>query len=537
MRLFKAVLVLTVLALILTGCGGTAEPEDKEPVDQAEPEEVVMTHIESQDIKTIDPGLFTGDEASLIAIMNMYDPLLFPKIEEGSMEPGPHVARDWDVSADGKTYTFHLRDDVVFHNGEPLTANDVKFTMDRNLAVNKGFSWLWQGIVKEAEVVNDHTIAFHLNEPYAPFLSSMVQLYILSEKEVTANKTDGEFGAFGDYGQAYLESNTAGSGPYKIGKWDRGSELMFERNEDWWRGWKPGQVARVHFKIVPEEATRKILLKSGDADIADTWFTSESFDELDKSDGVVVDRRPSMQLFHVLMNTQKTPTDNIHVRRAIAWAFDYKTACEIMNGVQAQGPVPNRAWGHNDDVFVFHQDIDKAKEELAASGYKPGELKITYISNVSVPLQQKIGLLLKSNLEEIGIEVDIVPESWARMMEMCATKEATAHLMAMFDTLKYPHPDSHTFGLYHPSVHGTYRSAAWLDVPEITSLLEQARSAVDVNEQLELYGRIQALVVEQVPSIFVSNPMHRVAHRDHLKGYTYVGLMGFDHWFPSFSIE
>jgi len=535
---FKSVaLVLLAALLVFSGCAPKPEATGPEPKEKAGYEKVVMTHIEGQAINTIDPALCPGDEASLIAIVNLYDGLLFPKMFEGSMEPGPHVARDWEISPDGKTYTFYLRDDITFHDGSPLTAEDVKFSMDRILELNKGFAWLWQGIVKETEVLGEHEVAFHLEKPHAPFLSTMMLFFIVNKDEVLANKEDGEFGEFGDYGQAYLENNEAGSGPYKIREWERGAQLIFEKFEDYWQGWEPGQPDEVHFKIVREEATRKILLKSNEADIVDQWLTSESFDELERSPGVVVDKQPSMQLFHIHMHTQKPPTDNIDVRRAIAWAFDYKTACEIMGGIQAQGPVPNNAWGHNDDVFVFHQDLDKAKEEFAKSGYKPGELKITYASNVSVPRQQKIGLLLKNNLKEIGIDVEIVPETWARLMELAANKEECPHLMAVFDTLKYPHPDSHTFGLYHPSVHGSYRSASWLDVPEIAQLLEDARTTVDMNEQLEKYKKVQDLIVAQVPSIYVANPMHRLARRDHVKGYTYVGLLGFDHWFKSLRIE
>jgi len=534
-RGFLVVLLVLVLTL-LVGCGQEEVTEEEQQGEGTKSEKVVFTYLEGQVIGTIDPAKHV-DESSLHAVINLYDPLLFPKIEEGSMEPGPHVARDWEVSPDGKTYTFYLRDDIKFHNGDLLTAEDVKFSMDRNLALKKGFSWLWQGVVKETEVIDEHTVAFHLEQPYAPFLSTLIQLFIVNKDEVLAQKQDGEFGEFGDYGQAYLENNEVGSGPYKMKSWNRGSEFVFEKFEDYWKGWEPGQIDEVHYKIVLEEATKKTMLKSGEADMADQWMSIESFEELEKTPGVVVDKAPSVQLFHLPIHTQKPPTDNIHVRRAIAWAFDYETANEIMGGVQAQGPVPNLAWGHKDDVFVFHRDLDKARQELAESGYKPGEIKLQYVYASSVPVERKIGLLLKSNLEEIGIEVEIIPEPWARMTEMAASKETTPHFMAIYDTLKYPHADSHTYGLYHPDSHGSYRSTAWLDVPEITQTLEAARRAVDPAEQLELYKKVQELVVEQVPSIYVTNPMHRIAYRDYVEGYTFVGLLGYDLWFPSFRIN
>jgi len=527
-RLLKGLLVAALMTALVVplGCSGPAPVSDT----------IVFTYLEGQVIGTIDPAKHV-DESSLHAVLNLYDPLLFPKISEGSMEPGPHVAESWDISSDGKTYTFYLRDDIQFHNGDFLTAEDVAFTMERNLALKKGFSWLWQGVVEKTEVINEHTVAFHLARPYAPFISTMLQLFIVNKDQVMANVAEGDFGEFGDYGQAYLETEEVGSGPYMKQEWNRGTEFVFTRFDDYWKGWRPGQIHEVHYKIVLEEATKKTMIKSGEADMVDQWMAVESFNELENTAGIIVDKAPSVQLLHFPIHTRKAPTDNIHVRRAICWAFDYETANEMAGGIQAQGPVPIQAWGHNGDVFVFHQDLDKAREELDLSGYEPGEVKLTYVYANSVPVERTIGLLLKSNLEEIGIELEIIGEPWARMTEMAASMEATPHLMGIFDTLKYPHPDSHTYGLYHPSSHGSYRSTAWLNVPEITQKLEAARRAVNLDEQIALYQEVQELIVDEAPSLYISNPFHRIAYRDHVKGYTFVGLLGYDLWFPSLIIE
>lgn len=500
--------------------------------------EIVMTYLEGQVIGTIDPAKHT-DESSLHAVLNQYDPLLYPKDYEGSMEPGPHIATHWDVSADGLTYTFYIRRGVKFHDGSELNAEDVKFSFDRMMAIGRGYSWLWDGVVREVEVLDDYTVRFHLYQPYAPFLSTLIQLFIVNKDQVMANLAPGEFGEFGDYGQKYLEDNVAGSGPYMKERWIRGSEYVFVKFPDYWRGWKPGQVDRVHYKIVLEEAVRKTMLRSGEADMIDQWASIETFNDLKRTPGIIVHEAPSAQLFHLPLNMQKKPTDNIHVRRALAYAFDYQTALQyIFDGApQARGPVPLLAYGANPDVPVFTYDLNKAREELAKSGYKPGELTIDFVYTASVPLQEKIGLMWQASLAEIGINLNIRPEPWGRITELSTSVETTPHILNVYDTLKYPHADSHTYGMYHPSAHGSYRATSWMDVPEVTKVLEAARRAPTEEEQLRLYKQAQVLIAEQVPSIYVANPVHRIAFRDYVKGYRYVGLLGFDVAFYNFTIE
>ena len=547
--------VLLTLALVLAACAPSAPapaqpeaaaPEEKAPAQPAEmapaeeAEEVVFTYVEGQVISTIDPAKHV-DESSLHAVINMYDPLLRPKLEEKSMEPGPWVAESWTISDDGLTYTFKIRKGIKFHDGTELTAEDVKFSMERMLAIKKGFSWLWNGVLEPEgiEVIDDYTIAFHLNQPYAPFLATLIQLFIVNKDLVMANLQPGDFGEMGDYGQAFLEENEAGSGPYMKESWERGSKFVFRRFPDYWKGWEPGQIDKVNYLIVTEEATKKTLLQSGEADMVDQWMTVESYEELAKNPDIVVQVDPSVQLFHLPMNTKKPPTDNIHLRKAIVYAFDYETAVkEIIPGsVQAAGPVPVRAWGHAEDVLVYQRDMEKAKKHFELSGYKPGEVELDYWFPASVPMERKIGLLLASNLQELGIKLNINPVQWANITEAATSVETTPHLTGIFDTLKYPHPDSHTYGMYHPSCWGSYRCLSWYDNPEVTALLEKARATVDPEEQIELYKEAQRRIVEDAPSIYIANPAHRIAYRKHVKGYTYVGLLGWDLSFYTLRIE
>jgi len=354
--------------------------------------------------------------------------------------------------------------------------------------------------------------------------------FILDKDLVMSNLRPGPYGEFGDYGTAFLERADAGSGPYRMERFDRATEMVMARFDGYWRGWKPGQISRVSFKTVTEEATVKTLLLSGQADMVNQWLTVQGFRELRQASGIVVKEDPSVQLFHLQMNTKKPPLDNVKVRQAIAFAFDYDTAIQAIfeGATKARGPVPVRVPGWNPRLPVVGRNAAKARQLLAESGIPPSALSIEYAYVVTLPLERQIGLLLKNNLEAIGFRVEIRGEPWARIVELATKAETTPHITAIFDTLKYPHVDSHTYGMYHPSCWGTFRCMSFYENPKVTQVLEAARRATKPEEQMRLYQEAQAMIVADAPSIYVANPLHRIAFRDYVKGYRYVGLLGFD---------
>jgi peptide/nickel transport system substrate-binding protein len=506
----------------------------------AQGKDVTFTYLEGQVVTTIDPAKHS-DESSHHAVINMYDPLLYPKVGQGSMEPGPHVAESWRVTDGGRTYTFQIRKGIKFHDGKELTADDVVFSFQRILALKKGFAWLWNGVLTAEQVraSGPNTVVFTLTQPYAPFLSTLTQLFVVNRDQVLANKKPGTFGDMGDYGDAYLGEKVAGSGPYTMESWDRATTLVMKAFPGYWRGWKPNQITRVVYRTVQEEATMRTLLLSGQADMIDQWRLPTTFEQLAKSPGIVVDQQPSAQLYHIQLNTQKAPLTDLHVRKAMALAFDYKTATEqIFKGAAlARGPVPNRVYGHGDAVAPYQQDVEQAKRELAAANVRPGQLTFDYWFPTGNEIGRQVGLLFQSNLAAIGIKLNLKEVPWAQIVQATANPETNPDVASIFDTLKYPHPDSHTYGMYHPSAWGSFRTISRYKNDEVTKILEQARATVEREPQLALYRKSQELIVKDYPSIFVANPIHRIAFRDYVKGYRYVGLLGYDVAFYDFTID
>jgi len=492
-----------------------------------------ITYATQQTTVTLDPAIHV-DETQCFHVMNLYDPLVWPT--KGG-PPKPHLAESWEVSDDGLTYTFHLRKGVKFHDGTELNAEDVAFSVDRILSIGKGFAWLWKDVldVGDTEVVDDDTVAFHLNQAYGPFMATLVQLFVVNKDLLVANQAAGDYGDFGDYGLGFLNNQDAGSGPYWVDVYEPGTKTVFRKFDDYWGGWKPNQVTKATFLIVSELATQKLMLQKGEADFIEQWHAVESFEELEQSPGVVVEKDPNVQLFFLSMHNQKPPLDNEDVRKAISYAFDYNTAVTVIfkDAAQARGPVPVLLPGHNPETMQYTYDMEKAKEHLAASGIDPTQYKLNYVYVSGLESEERIGLLLQSNLKELGFEMEMQPEPWARMVELSSKADTAPHFMAIFHTAKYPSPDGHTYMMFHPNAWGNYMSCSFYENPEVSSLLEQARAAVDTEKQYELYGKAQEIVADEAGALFIANPLHRMAHRDRVTGYTFIGVLGYDlTWYP-----
>ncbi len=495
-------------------------------------------YISQQLVNTIDPAK-AKDETEIITAVNLYDPLFYPDVANNSMDPAPHIASGYTVSDDGMVYTMTIRDDVTFQSGNKLSAADVAYSMERMIAINQGNAWLWSTNLESVEATDAKTVVFTLKSPYAPFISSLTQLYIVDSALLKANQAAGDFGANGDYGQAYIAEHSAGSGPYILSDWNRQSYLDFTAFEGYWKGWRADQIKKARMQTIMEEATVKTLLVSGQADMVHMWLAVSAFNDMAKSPDVKVISDPSAKLQYFPMNTKKAPTDDINVRKAIAAAFDY-TSCQqdILGGARpAAGFVPTVVPGHADSVKPQVQDIEMAKQYLAQSKYAGQDISVTFMYLADTVEQRQFSQLITANLQAIGIKVVPKPVTWAQVTQAASSVETTANLTVISDSLKYPHVDSHTYGIWHSSTAGSYRTMHWAATPEIDKVLEDARKATDPAQQMALYEKSQEMATALVPGVFIANPTHRIAMRTNVEGYKYVGLMGYDVSFYSLSVK
>jgi peptide/nickel transport system substrate-binding protein len=190
-------------------------------------------------------------------LSNIYETLLYMDLSEGEANLIPRLAASYERSEDGKVWTFKLRKGVKFHNGEPFNAESVKFSFDYYKRVNKGGCFIWES-VREAKVIDDHTVQFICDEP-APvdlIVSAQYAAYMLPPKLYKDKELEW-----------FQKGQAVGTGPYKLAAWEKGVHIILEKNDEYWGGWKPNRFDKAIFKVVEDPTTRMQLLKQGTIDM------------------------------------------------------------------------------------------------------------------------------------------------------------------------------------------------------------------------------------------------------------------------------
>lgn len=511
--------------------GGSTAPDDSEGDGNTNSAELV-TYIGSGEVSTLDPASHQFLQTSTLAV-NLYDPLLF--VDPESQEPTAHVATDWSVSNGGTTWEFTLQDDVTFHDGETLTAEDVAYSMDRLLGIGQGYSYLFSGVLSEGDTtaVDETTVRFDLQQPFSILPSALTRLFIVNKSAVAPEASGG------DYGSGYLQTNDEGSGPYQLGQWDQAnSSIILEAYDDHWRGWPDNRLDRVQWRLVNEVSTIKTMFQQGDAHGVHLFFPDTTKREIADFDNVGMnqERENSTNAYYIFQHTQKEPLDDIHVRRAIAYAYDYETAInEILGGTQMAGPVPGPLAGHNDDLSPITQDLNRAEEELAQSEYSLEEINSITMEDSydpSLPTNRQAALLLRNSLQEIGIEsVELVQEQFPALAERVQSQDTSPHFYHLFSPSTIPSAFSFLNGLFMPSAFGTTNGGHWFSTEEIQTKMTNAVQTDDPNEKLQLWKEAQATIQENHPALFVAQMPVLMPLNDSIGGWQYRGAMGYDIYF------
>lgn len=485
---------------------------------------------------TIDPARGT-DYTQVMAMVNLYDPLVFPN-EDGEIEP--HVAEDWSVSDDNQTYTFTLRDDIQFHSGNQLTAEDVQYSLERLLAINEGYASQFSVIdIDNVSITGDYEIDIPLTEVYAPFMEVLVLLFIVDSQLAQENAADGDFGGNGDYGMEYLNNNDAGSGPYSLNNFERGSGISFNLFKGYWADIPENAYERVYVDIIETDSTVRTLMRNEELHMTSQYQSEETYSTLAEEDHIRVNSTPTATLLHFKLNTQRAPTDDVDVRKAIAHAFDYKTARnEVAPGSEkAVGPVAPVFAAHNSGVPQPTYDPERARKILENAGYSEGDIQIEHTFVRETDLQEQLALLYQQNLDAVGIEVELNPQTWGTMTDMATDPEQTSHSNNVFYGPVYPSVDAYLVNEYYSGSASTWMSMSHLEDDELDSMIEDSRATVDPDARAELYREAQQRIAEQYPEVFVFVDTKKHAMNEEVQGYTYRPSMSFDYWFGDLTQE
>jgi len=560
------------LTLILSLVFLTGVPSSAQAVKN--PDTFVLATI--GDPETLDYA-WAYDTASFEVIFNVYDTLIFydgsrtDRFVPGLATQVPSVANGL-ISKDGRTYTFPIRQGVKFHDGTPLTPDDVAYSIRRFLWIDraggpsslllepilgvtgtrdeKGNIKVTYSDLTRAVRVQGNNVVITLKEPFGPFLSIMAQWsYVVSRKWAAANGDwDGTRETMRKFNNPKKEdtaffAKANGTGPFKLVRWDRAArEVVLERNDSYWR--TPPKLKRVIIRTVEEAATRILMIKAGDAD--QIALSRRELPQVQGVEGVrIIDDLPQYLISPAVFFTfdidptsphigsgkldgNGIPPDffkDIHVRRAFAYSFDYAAFLRDAyrgKGVVPKGPIPPGMLGYNprQEYYTYNKEkaIAEFREAWGGRVWTTG-FKLTILYNAgNVP--REIGArMLKENIEALNpkFKVDIRALPWPTYLaEMDAHK-----LPVFFIGWLADYPDPHNFAFHFLHSKGTFPFVQKYANPEMDKLVEQAKSEPDPKKREALYFKLVDMAYKDVPQLYLVSPVVFTVLRSWVKGYYY----------------
>jgi peptide/nickel transport system substrate-binding protein len=448
--------------------------------------------------------------------------------------PMPRLASEWTVSEDGKSYTFTLQPDVTFASGNPLTSADVKWSFDRvhNLQSNPLF--LVEKITG-VEAPDPHTVVITLDTPYPGILPILASpsLGILDSALVSENGgTDAADAADTDTAEKFLNSQSAGSGPYMLTSYLPDQEVVLERNPNYWR--EPGAFDRVVIRNITEAATQKLQIEAGDIDIA-TGLSQDQVPAMQGSEGVTVKSSPAATTFYVLMNNNAEiggAFSNPLIQQAVRYALKYDEILAIAGpgATRLAGIIPTVFPGALDPAEATVTDQDKARSLISQAALDAVTGQLSYASD-SVIWGVQMDILaqkIQSDLAEVGIdlELDGLPRSTALEKYRDAKDQVGVWSWAA------DFPDASNFLVYMPGrtvgIRTGWPADASPEAEALVALGEKAEVTVDDNERIGLYQDVENSIRKIGPYAPLFQPAVPFAFRSDLSGVTYNSVWGVD---------
>ena len=505
----KKQLLSGVMALLLSAslcaCGGSKTAEGtSEAAGESSEAETSNTLSEgtpvpggsvvygmTQDLASLDPHVDT-DAGTRDVVFNLYEGLVKPTSDGGFIAA---VASDYTISDDAKTYTFTLRDGITFHDGTPVTIEDVKYSIDRYAEI-QGESSAFSSLVDSVEVQDDKTLVVNLKESYSEFLPMMTIAIIPQSNEDPAG-------------------NPIGTGPFKYVSYTPGQNLELEKYDGYWQEGVPS-LDSVEFKFIADVDTAFVELQAGTIDIL-KYLTSAQAETLGDDYKIV---QGSMNLVHAMyLNSAYEPLSKTEVRQALCYAVDRDAINNFIFGgkshIIGSHMIPAMSKYYEPEAeTVYSYDPEKAKELLADAGYADGfDLEITVPSSYSQHVDS--AQIIADELSQVGINVTLNQVEWSTWLQdvykggnFQATVIGFDGTLAPSDWLKkYVTDDAKNFMHYSNT--------------EYDDVFNTAYTTVDDDVKVENYKKAQMILAEDAAAVYIEDPANLVALSKKFGGYTF----------------
>ena len=465
----------------------------------------------------LDPAYET-DGNSFMVCDNIYEALVAYADESTSLEPG--LAEKWDISPDGKTYTFQLRKGVKFHDGTPFNANAVVFSIGRMMKERNvkfyGEGWeipaqerppeYWvsmemDDIVESIEAIDDDTVVFRLKRVNAPFLANMGMDFadIISPTAFLKNPKE------------FLR-NPVGTGPFKFVRWVKDDRIILQRNPDYWDKSAGPYLDQLIFRAIPENSVRFLELKTGNIHICQ--FPNPADIVLAEEDpNLKIVSQPGMNIGYLSYNHTKEPwKNNLALRKAIAHAINRKAIVDNIYqglGEVAKNPIPPTMWGYNTEVPGYRFDPERAKALLKEAGFPNGE-GLGEIALWSMPVPRpynpeglKVGEAMAADLADVGITAKVVTYEWGTYLKRQREQPEDMDLFQLGWTGDNGDPDNFLAvlfdGLASPAIRTQWHNERYHE------LMIKGRETIDQDKRAEIYKEAQQLLYDECPVIPIAH--------------------------------
>ena len=436
------------------------------------------------------------------------------KINE-KLEVIPDLARSWDVSKDGKIWTFNLRRDVRWHDGYPFTADDAIFTFNAilNPKVNsvRRSDFIIDGMPIGFRKIDNFTIQAILPKPFAPFLVhsgiGILPKHILEGKDINT---------------ADFNRKPIGTGPFKFSEWRTGDYVKVIRNNNYYDG-RP-LLAEIIFKIIPDENATLLALEAGEVDSA--GIPAKDYSRVKKIKGINVYEYDQLLYVYLGLNLGKPMFKDKRVRQALAYATNKNQLVSLILkglGSPAYAPSAPVSWAYSDDVPKYSYDPEKAKQLLKEAGYN--NLEFTVLVNQGNKEREKAAIILKQQFKKIGVKMNIRVLEWSALLKIInkpsAPKDFDAVIIGWSLGL-----DPDAYSIWHSSQYPKGFNFIKYNNPEADKLLESGRTTIDRDARKKIYAKLWNIIADDQPYVFLWYPKSVVGVRNRVGGLSKPGPAG-----------
>ncbi len=508
-------------ALILTGCAASVQ-EDEPTTDAtsaaAESTDELRVAITAYP-SSWDQDFVGFDLTALTMYKNIYPYMVdygVAEVDGGEILDTENIFPTWAesfTSDNGTDWTLTIKEGATFPSGNPITAEDVKWSKDRGFAAGSNVAGLYSLIgltdADQVEVVDDMTVVFH--QEFASALTEQIQaisLFIYDSELLQEHATDDD-----PWATEWAAQNPTDGGYYIVNEAVEGQEIVLQANPDY-LGDNPSQVDTVRFTVVSDTATAAVMLEEGDVDVALGLSASEIAD-LEDAEGVTVLSAPNNEMITIPLNTTSGPLADATVRQAIAYAVPYEQIMETVYGGEARLPkslVPIDMPGYTEDDYPYTLDLDMAQELLDEAGVSDLTLELAYASEDGEA--EQIAILIQASLAEIGVTVTPTPLDSATLGERRAANDLDMSITSgswWVNDVEYLVGTTYTEGA--ALNYSGYSSS------EIDDLIVEARDAADSAEREAIWAEVQTILAEDVPALAIAQPNFSLPVRDNVSGF------------------